>query len=129
MGCRRLRSQPWLGLAPSSIVCLTLIAGCVFLPPTWPEDRAPSLTAATHEVPLAAVAETSGIRIQKQGQSHRLFLKKPERMLRFSSVEPVTGVRPYGFIPHASTGLARRSLYPPRSQPSSPDDPSDSLLS
>ena len=128
MGCRRLRSQPWLGLAPSSIVCLTLIAGCVFLPPTWPEDRAPSLTAATHEVPLAAVAETSGIRIQKQGQSHRLFLKKPERMLRFSSVEPITGVPPYRFIRHTSTSLARRH-HLPRSQSSSPDDPGDSLLS
>ena len=129
MVCRRFRGQRWLGLASISIVCLALIAGCIFLPPTWFDDQAPSLTPAAHNLPLAAVAETSGTRVEKQAQSHRLFLKKPERTARFSSVERVTGIHRYGFIRHASIGFPWRHLHPPRSQSSSPDDPSDSLLS
>ena len=129
MMCQKFRSLRWLGLASSSVVCLALITGYSLVPPTWAEDQTPSLTPAAHDLPPAAVPQTSGVRIEKQAQSHRLFLKKPERTARFPSLEQAAGVRPYRFIRLASTSLPRRHLYAPRSQSSSPDDPSDLPLS
>jgi len=129
MMCQTFRSLRWLGLASSSVVCLVLIAGYSLVPPTWTEDQTPSLTPAAHDLPPAAVPQTSGARIEKQAQSLRLFLKKPERTARFPSLEQAAGVRPHGFIRHASSSFPWRHLYAPRSQSSSPDDPSDSLLS
>lgn len=129
MLCRKLRVGSWRGMTPTLVVSLALIGGIAFIPPGWVEDETPSLTPAAHDVPLAAVAENSGVRIEKQAQSQRIFIKKPERSARLSSAERAPGLRPSYPTPQAFRSLPRRQLYAPRSRPSSPDDPSDPLLS
>lgn len=129
MLCRKLRCTSWRGLFPALGVCLAVIGGMVLLPPAWLEDEIPSLTAASHTLPLTAIAENSGLRFEKQAQSQRPFLKRPERTSRPSAGTRVSSLRSSALRPRAFRGLPRRHLYAPRSGPSAPDDPSHSPLS
>jgi len=89
----------------------------------------PSLTAASHNHPLTGLVESGGVRVEKQAQSSRLSIKKPEGSVRLSSVRPLASPPPSTIAPQLTVNLPRRHLYAPRSQPSSPDEPSDLLLS
>ena len=129
MLCRRLRAGSWRGVAPTLLVCFALIGGVAPMPSTSPEDETPSLAAAAHAVPLAALAESSGIRIEKQAQSHRLFIKKPERSGRVSPAERAPSLRSRTPTTQTPRSLPRCSLYSARSRPGPPDEPSDPLLS
>jgi hypothetical protein len=129
MLCRRLRIRSWWGIVPTLVACLALVGANALTPATWPEEEAPSLAPTTHNFPLAALAETSGVRIEKQAQSHRPLIRKPDRTARLSTAERDPGLRHRSPIPQAFRTLPRRSLYAARSRPNSPDDPSDPLLS
>lgn len=129
MLCRKLRCASWWGLFPALGVCLALIGGMALLPPAWLEDEIPSLTAASHALPLTAIAENPGLRFEKQAQSQRPFLKRPERTSRLSAGIRASSFRSSALRPRAFRGLPRRHLYAPRSRPSSPDDPSQLPLS
>jgi hypothetical protein len=129
MRCRRLRLRSWWSITLPLIVCLALVGGIAVIPATWPDEGFPSLTPTTHDLPLSALAEASAVRIEKQAQSHRLSIKKPERGVRPSTTERMANSRPSPPTPRAFRSLPRRHLYAPRSRPSSPDDPSNRLLS
>lgn len=129
MVCRKLRIQPWPGIAPTLVACLALIGGTAAIPTTWSDEEIPSLTATNQDIPLTALENRTGVRVEKQAQSHRPFIKKPDRSLRFSSAERRPNLRHCSPILQAIRALPRRNLYTTRSRPSSPDDPSDPLLS
>jgi hypothetical protein len=129
MLCRKLRTRPWRGIIPTLVACIALVGGIAVIPTTWPEEETPSLTPTTRDLPLTALAESSGVRIQKQAQSHRIFIKKPERSTRLSAAERAPSPRSCIQTTQAFRSLPRRHLYAARSRPISPDDPSDPLLS
>lgn len=129
MLCRTLRTWSCQGIFPTLFVCLALVGGLTALPPAWPEDETSSLTPAAHNVPLTAVTESAGVRIEKQAHSHRLILKRPDRSTRLSSAERSPSLRACNPTAQAFHSLPRRQLYAARSRPISPDDPSDPLPS
>lgn len=129
MLCRRLRARSWRGITPALVVCLALIGGIPVIPATWPEEDTPSLTPTNHDLPLTALAEGSGVRIEKQAQAHRLVIRKPDRSARLSTAERAPSARPLAPTTLAFHSLPRRQLYAARRGPSIPDDPSDPLLS
>lgn len=129
MLCRRLRIRPWQSIAPTLVACLALIGGLAVVPATWPEEETPSLTPASDNLPLTALAESAGVRVEKQAQSHRPFIKKPDRSARLFSPGRGLSLRPWNPTLQAFQALPRRGLYAARSRPSSPDDSSHPLLS
>jgi hypothetical protein len=129
MLCRQLRIWSWWGIVPTLVACLALVGGIAVVPATWPEEETPSLTPTNYALPLTAVAENSGVRIERQAQSHRLFIKKPERSARLSTAQRDPTLRHCRPIPQGFRALPRRNLHAARSRPSSSDDPSDPLLS
>lgn len=129
MVCRKLRARSWRGITPTLVACLALIGGIPIIPATWPEEGTASLTPTNHDLPLTALAESSGVRIEKQAHSHRLVIKKPDRSARLSTAERAPGPRPFTSSTQAFRRLPRRQLYAARSRPSAPDDPGDPLLS
>jgi len=116
-------------LSVTVVTCLALAGGTIIVPQAWPEDEVPSLTPTNRNLPLNALAENPGARIEKQAQSHRLFIKRPERSARLMCPERALTSRPCNPGPQALRSLPRGNLSPARSQPNSPDDPSQPLLS
>jgi hypothetical protein len=129
MLCRQLRIWPWRGIVPALVACLALIGANALTPATWPEEETASFTPTTHHLPLTGLAESSGVRVEKQAQSHRPFIKKPDRSARLFSPGRGLSLRPWNPTQRVFRALPRRSLYAARSRPGSPDDPSDPLLS
>jgi hypothetical protein len=130
MLCRNLRRLPYRRLPLIVPVCLALLGGIAVPPPAVGADQVPSLTIRAPEFPLAALAETSGIRIEKQAQSQRPFTRKPDRVSRLiiplvRHRSPRLNVR----IQHVFRNLPRRQLPAMRLTPSSANDPSSPLLS
>ncbi len=128
MLCRNLRELPYGRLPLIVLVCLALAAG-VGIPPLVPSaDQTPSLTIRAPEFPLAALAETAGVRIEKEAQSPRPSIRKPNRMARL--LIPVArdhGARIGVHIQHVFRNLPRRQLHAVRITPRSSDDPSGLL--
>lgn len=125
MLCRRLRVRSWPGAGTTLVLCLALTGGLAVLPPVWLEDETPALAPAAHDIPLTAVAEGSGVRLEKQAQSPRLVIRRPERGARLSSAGRVPRPRPFTPTTQAFRSLPRRQLYAAGNRGSSPDDPSD----
>lgn len=129
MLCRRLRIRPWRGIPLALVACFALIGGIAILPITWSEEETPSLTPTTHTVPLTAVAESTGVRIEKLAQSHRPLITKLDRHARVAAAIRAPNLRRLSAPSQIWVTLPGRHPYAPRSQPSSPDDPSHSPLS
>lgn len=130
MLCRNLRRLPYWRLPLIVPVCLALLGGIVVLPSPVGADQIPCLTIRAPEFPLAALAETSGIRIEKQAQSQRPFIRKPDRVSRV--IIPVVRNRSARLnvrIQHVCRNLPRRQLHAIRLTPRSSDDLSSPLLS
>ncbi len=130
MLCRSLRELPYCRLPLIVLVCLVLVVGIGIPPLALRAEQVPSLTIRAHELPLIALAETSGVRIEKQAQAPRPFLRKPDRTARL--VTPVArdhGARMGVRIQHVFRNLPRRQLHALRITPRSPDDPSSLLRS
>lgn len=129
MVCRNLRNRSWCGIILSLTVFVALTWAITILPPLWPEDETASLTSRAPDRPLTALATNPNLRIEKQAQSHRLSLKKPERGARLSPTPGIAPPRPLMRTPQASRILPRRQLHMARPGPGSPDDPSQPFLS
>ncbi len=116
-------------LSVTVVTCLALAGGTIIVPQAWPEDEVPSLTPTSRNLPLNALAENPGARIEKRAQSHRLFIKKPERSARLTPAERAPNTRPFTPAPQAFRSFPRRHRSAAQIRPSSPDDPSQPLLS
>lgn len=123
----RLCSLPRLSVALA--VCLAVAAGMFVFPSAWPADEIPSLTPGARSLPLTAVAENLGVRLEKQAQSHRLFIKRPERSARLICPDRPPTPWPRNPALQAFRSLPRGHLSAAPSRPNSPDDPSQPLLS
>ncbi len=129
MLCRSLRSLPCWRLPLVVPLCLALVAATGVVPRVASEQQTPSLTIRAPELPLTALAETSGVRIEKQAHSQRPSLRKPDRIARL--VIPVArehGPRLSVHIQHFFRNHPRRQLHAIRTAPRSSDDPSRLLL-
>jgi hypothetical protein len=100
------------------------------LPADLPSDtEPPALASLTRGHPITALAESSGVRLEKPAQSHRTSLKKPEFGGRLAKTTAA---------PNASSSVQhrqplwdfpRRHLAAARLIPRSPDDSADPLPS
>jgi hypothetical protein len=130
MVCRNLRSFLNWRLPLIVPVCLAMLGRIAIPPPAVSADQVPSLTIRAPEFPLAALAETAGIRIEKQAQSQRPSIRKLDRASRLIiAVVRHRGPRLNVRIQHVFRNLPRRQLHAMRLTPSSSDDPSSPLLS
>jgi hypothetical protein len=129
MVCRTLRNRSWRGIILSLTVCVALAWPITALPLPWLEDETTSLTSTAPDLPLAALATNPNVRMEKQGQFHRLSIKKPERGARVSPAARIPHPRPLMRTPQASRILPRRQLHVADPGPGSPDDPSQPFLS
>lgn len=129
MVCRTLRNRSWRRIILSLTVCVALVWPITALPLPWLEDETTSLTSTAPDLPLAALATNPNVRMEKRGQFHRLSIKKPERGARLSTSPGISRARPMARTSQAFRSLPRRPLHTVRLGPSSPDDPSQPLLS
>jgi hypothetical protein len=78
MICRALRSLAWRWLAPGVGLWLVACGWLLALPADLASDTEPlALAPLTRSHPLTALAENSGVRLEKPAQSHRTSLKRP----------------------------------------------------
>lgn len=129
MVCRNLRNRSRCGIILSLIVCVALAWAITILPPLWLEDETPSLTSSAPGLPLSALTINPNVRIEKEAQSHRLSVKKPERGARLSSAPGISRARPLARTSQAFRSLPRHPLHTVRLGSSSPDDPGQPFLS
>ncbi len=130
MLCRSLRSLPCWRLPLVVPMCLALVGGFPVPPPAVTAGQVPSLTIRALDFPLTALAETSGVRIEKQAELQRPSVRKPDRAARL--IPPVVRDRRPRWnvrIQHVFRNLPRRQLHAVRITPGSSDDPSSPLLS
>jgi hypothetical protein len=129
MLCRALRSVSVGRWALAGLLCLALTWGTAA--PTRlsvADDGSTSIGLRAPEVPLAALETTSGIRFEKQGQTVRLTLHKPERSAHRSSTERSCGVLSRPKPRHTLPLLPRRLLPPRHMTPRAPNDAGDPFL-
>jgi hypothetical protein len=99
-------------------------------PPAWPEDDGPSFTVPSATSAMLAIAEGSSPRLQKQAQTKRLSLHKPQLGSRISSAEYARIVQPRPHIRHQRSSLLPRRLLSVRQLvPRGPDESGDPFLS
>ena len=113
MFCRTLQNLSAGRWALAGLLCLALVGGTAA--PTRvssEDDGATSIGLRAHEVPLAALATTSGVRFAKHGLAVRLTFHKPERSAQLSSIERSCGVLSRPIACHAFPPLPRRFLRP-----------------
>ena len=78
MICRALRSLAWRWLTPGVALWLVACGGLLALPADLASDtEPPALAPLTRSHPITALAENSGLRLEKPAQSQRTSLKKP----------------------------------------------------
>ena len=129
MLCRTLRNLSAGRWALAALLCLALV--CSASAPTrasFGNNGAGSIRLRAPEVPLAALAATSGVRFEKHGQAVRLTFHKRERSGRLSSIERSCGALSRLIAYHAFPLLPRRFLRPRHVTPHAPSDAGDPLL-
>ncbi len=129
MLCRQLRNLVFGRLALAAAVCLALFVSGGPGTPTLPGERqAPSLVLRTIEFPLAVLALGGAVRLEKQAQTPRFVLHRPNRISRLS---PAECARPFAVRPelrHTLRVLPRRGLPARRLMPRAPSDAGDPFL-
>jgi hypothetical protein len=129
MFCRALRDFSARCWALAGLLCLALALGTAAATRvSFEEHGATSIGLRAPEFPLAALATTSGVRFEKQGQAVRLTLHKPQRSAHLSSIERSCGVLSRPRACHAFTLLPRRFLHPRDVTPRAPSDAGDPFL-
>ncbi len=104
---------------------LAVVPGFAPAPPSADEQRVPSLVMRAPEIPLAAVTPAGGVRVEKQVQSQRLSLLKPDRSGRhLATASRATSLQPQPLLHRTYRDLPQRPLPTRRSTPRAPDDPS-----
>jgi hypothetical protein len=126
MICWVLRGPVWRWLAPALAICLVATGWLMILPRALPgDDDPPAFAPLAQDHPNAALAETTGVRMEKPAQLHRPSFKKPEtgaRIVRLGAsptVRATTGHRP------SLWNLPRRQLFSVQSILHLPDDSAD----
>jgi hypothetical protein len=111
--------------AALAAVWLVLSGGLAGAPPPSLHDSLPSLAPRASEIPVAAVVGNALPRQEKQLQSQRVTLQKPERATRHLAASQRPAAPPSRVsLRSPSRDLARRSLPTRRATPRAPDDPS-----
>lgn len=129
MFCRTLRNLSSGRWALAGLLCLAMVGAAAAPTRVFSgNDWADSIGLRAPEVPLAALAATSGVRFEKHGQAVRLTFHKPERSGHLSSTERSCGAlsRPKAW--HAHPLLPRRFLPPRHVTLRGPNDAGDPFL-
>ena len=129
MFCRTLRNLSSGRWALAGLLCLAMVGAAGASTRVFSGDgSADSIGLRAPEVPLAALAATSGVRFEKHGQAVRLTFHKPERSGHLSSIERSCGAlsRPKAWYTHPL--LPRRFLPSRHLLPRTSKDSSDPLL-
>lgn len=126
MICRWLRSSTWRRLAPGVALWLAACGWLLGLPADLPSDNEPPVLAPlTHGHPITALAENSGMRLQKPAQSYRTSLKKPEFGGRLPRPTAVPSIITSAQHHQPRWDLPRRHLAAARLIPRAADDSAD----
>ena len=129
MFCRTLRNLGSSRWALVWLLCLALVGAAAASTRVFSgDDWAGSISLRAPEVPLAALATTSSVRFEKNGQAIRLTFHKPERSAQLSSTERSCGALSRLIACHAFPLLPRRFLRPRHVTPHAPSDAGDPLL-
>jgi hypothetical protein len=105
--------------------CLILIAGMTVAPPTMLGEQAPSLVLRAPDIPLAALAVNTPIRVEKQAPGPRAQLQRPERTARYlPASERLPAPEFRGALHRTYRDLPRRLVSWRQTAPPAPDDPS-----
>lgn len=125
MVCWALRTS-LIRLILAGLLCLVMVGGAA-MPPAPPtgESDAGSISLRPPELPLAAVAATSGVRLEHQAQSVRLTLHRPDRSGALASIAHTHAIQFSPRVSRMSRILARRLLAPRRSTLCAPRDSSE----
>ena len=126
MICWALRGPAWRWLAPALAICLVAAAWLMALPRVLPgDDEPPAFAPLSQDHPNTALAESSGVRMGKPAQLHRLSFKKPEtggRILRPGATQTVRATTVHR---QPLWDLPRRHLFSVRSIHRFPADSAD----
>jgi len=130
MLCRTLREMRLGDMILCVLVCLAMAGGFPTPPKAWPEDETPTIGLWTPAFPLVALAANSPLRIEKQAQTNRLTLHKPQRSSHFSAAEQVQMIQPRPQVRNQTSSTLPRRFLPSRHMvPHGPDDSGDPFLS
>lgn len=106
-------------------VCLILIASMAVAPPTMLGEQAPSLVLRAPDIPLAALAVNTPIRVEKQAPGPRAQLQRPDRTARYLPASERLAAPEFRVALHRIYRDLPRRLVPWRqTAPPAPDDPS-----
>ena len=129
MFCRTLRNLGSSRWALVWLLCLALVGAAAASTRVFSgDDWAGSISLRAPEVPLAALATTSSVRFEKNGQAIRLTFHKPERSAQLSSTERSCGALSRLIACHAFPRLPRRFLPPRHVTPRGPNDAGEPFL-
>jgi hypothetical protein len=129
MICWTLRGPAWRWLAPALAICLVAGGWLLALPSTLPgADEPPAFAPLAQDQPVALTL-TSGIRLEKPAQLHRVSPKKLEVGGRTARCGAIQTVRGPALPRQPRWDLPRRHLFAVRTIPRSPDDSADPLPS
>lgn len=129
MLCRTLRNFSIGCWAVAGILCLAMAWGTAApIRLSFLDDGDASIGLRARDVPLAALAATSNVRFQKQGQVIRLTFTKLERRAHLSSIERSCGALFRPRVCSTLPVLPRRFLQPRHATPRAPNDAGDPFL-
>jgi hypothetical protein len=130
MLCRSLRSLLIGRLILTAALCLSLVASVSVVSPVFPEEDEPtSMVFRAIQVPLAALATSAGLfRFEKQAQTSRYTLQKPERSGHLMPADHPYLLHAWSALRHGSRLLPRRSLSSRHLAQRPPSDAGDPFL-
>jgi hypothetical protein len=107
-------------------VCLVLVAGLTVVPPPSLGEQAPSLVLRAPDIPLAAVAVTTPVRMEKQAPGPRTPPHRPERAGRYlpASARVLSPELRAAALHRRYPDLPRRPLLRRQAAPPASGDPS-----
>ena len=131
MICRKLRSRALGRLVVSLALSLALVGtATVAAPfPAREGDESTAMVFRAIEVPLLALAPDAAVfRIEKQAQTPRYVLQKPERSGRLTAADWKQSLHTWSALHHCARVLPRRILASRQVALRSPSDASDPFL-
>ena len=129
MLCRALRNVSVGRWALAGLLCLAVIWGTAETTRlSFDDNGTTSIGLRAPDVPLVALEATSSVRFEKQGQTVRLTLHKPERSVHLASADRFSGVLSRPKVCHSFPRLPRRFLQPRHATPRAPNDAGDPFL-
>ncbi len=126
MICRALRTSLIHCWLLGGLVSLVMVGGAA-VPPALPtgESETVSISLRAPEPPLAAVAGTSGVRLEHHAQPVRPTLYRPDRSGALTAAAHSHTIQPSPQVSRMRRILARRLLAPRQSALRTPRDASE----